>query len=52
MYMIGISSYDDGLAAQLIASPTQIAVQLLLIGREDQLLAVFGAEYDVDVVLY
>ena len=50
MHMIGIPSYDDGLAAQLIASPTQIVVQFLLIGRVDQLLAVFGAEHDVDVV--
>lgn len=52
MYMVAIPAYDDGLAAQLIASSTQVVVQLLLIGREDQLLAVLGAEYDVDVVLY
>ena len=50
MHMIGIPSHDDGLAAQLIASPTQIVVQFLLIRRVDQLLAVFGAEHDVDVV--
>lgn len=50
MHMIGITSHDDGLTAQLIAYPTQVAVQLLLIGWIDQLLAVFGAEYDVEVV--
>lgn len=50
MHMIGIPSHDDGLTVQLIASPTQVAVQLLLIRRVDQLLAVFGAEYDVEVV--
>lgn len=52
MHMIGMPSHDDGLTAQLIAYPPQIAVQLLLIRRVDQLLAVFGAEYDMDVVLY
>lgn len=50
MHMIGIPAHDDGLAAQLIASPTQVTVQLLLIRRVDQVLAVFGAEHDVDVV--
>jgi hypothetical protein len=51
MYMIGIPAYDDGLATQLIASSTQVVVQLLLIGRVDQVLAVLGTEHDVDVVL-
>lgn len=52
MHMIGMPSYDYGLTAQLIAYPPQVTVQFLLIRRVDQLLAVFGAEHDVDVVLY
>ena len=52
MDVIGVATYDDGLAAQLVTDATQVAVQLLLIWRVDQVLAVLRAEDDVDVVFY
>ena len=48
--VVGVAANDDGLAAQLVADAPQVAVQLLLIGRVDQVLAVLRAEDDVDVV--
>ncbi len=52
MDMVGIATYLYHLAVEVITDSTKIAMQFCFYGLVYQRLAMFGAEYKVDVVFY